>query len=104
MLTHENAAGAHAGEDQASSEFAARSAHLAAAVAGVAAARVESTATTECWSVGFPHHAAKSLAELAKVRQWLQPGDVVYVADVRRHILTEDYLNAAARAAGGGAQ
>lgn len=54
------------------------------------------------WSITPPQHGAKSLADLAQIRQWLRPGDVVYVVETHRHVLTEDDLNAAARAVIGG--
>lgn len=61
---------------------------------------------SQYWSTDHPEYDAKSLAELAsqQANQWLRPGDVVYVSEVRRHVLTEGDLNQAARAVIGGAQ
>lgn len=61
-------------------------------------------AVEQRWSITMPQHGAKSLADLAQNRQWLRPGDAVYVISVHRHTLTEADLNAAARAVIGGAQ
>ena len=81
MLAQSNPSAVHAGEAQASpgAEEAIRQ-----------------------WSTEPPEPEARTLPELANQEQWLRPGDVVYTVDVRRHILTESDLNAAARAVIGG--
>lgn len=81
MLTQSTIPEAHGSEVQAS------------AVAGA----------SQYWSTAHPEYDARSLPELAQQMQWLRPGDVVYVAEVRRHTLTEEDLNQAARAVIGGA-
>lgn len=63
----------------------------------------DARAVEQRWSITPPQHGAKSLADLAHVRQWLRPGDVVYVIEARRQTLTEADLNEAARAVIGGA-
>ncbi|WP_306393414.1 hypothetical protein [Telluria beijingensis] len=83
MLAQSNPPAVHAGEDQSSS-------------GAVPAIRQ--------WSTEPPEPEARSLSELASAQQWLRPGDVVYTVDVRRHVLTESDLNAAARAVIGGVQ
>ena len=55
------------------------------------------------YSVNQPEPDADSLNDLVFDNDWLRPGDVVYVTETRRHILTENDLNAAARALIGGA-
>ena len=54
--------------------------------------------------INRPEVDADSLTELIVGNQWLRPGDAVYVAEIRRHILTDADLDEAARAViGGGA-
>lgn len=91
MLAEKLKPASQAGEDQASPEFAARAAYLADAQANL----------DSYWSKYHPG-GASSLGALAKQEQMLRPGDVVYVSEVHRHILTEDDLNEAARSVAGG--
>jgi len=85
MLAQSNPPAVHAGEDRSSP------------AAG---------APAQYWFTGHPEYEAKSVADL--VRQNVQigfamrAGDAVYVAEIRRHVLTDDDLNAAARAVIGG--
>lgn len=90
MLAHEKPSAVHAGEDQSSPEFAARQAHWHSTQRGL----------DEYWSRLRPNGGAPTLAELAAKEQTLRPGDHVFIT--RRHVLTEDELNAAARAMIGG--
>jgi hypothetical protein len=108
MITAESLPVAHAGEDQASSEFAARSAHLESVLAGVQAAQAatqsstEAQAPTQYWSIDHPEYDATSLAELITAdnykNDWLRAGDVVYIAEIRRHVLSDADLDSVARA------
>lgn len=82
MLAHEITPAVHVGEETSSAR---------------------SPIVEQRWSITPPQHGAKSLADLAHARQWLRPGDVVYVIEARRKVLTEADLNAAARAVIGGA-
>ena len=54
--------------------------------------------------VNRPEVDADSLTELIVGNQWLRPGDAVFVAEIRRHVLTDADLDVAARAVIGGAQ
>lgn len=82
MLAHEITPAVHVGEETSSAR---------------------SPIVEQRWSITPPQHGAKSLSDLAKIRQFLGPGDVVYITCVHRHTLTEADLNAAARAVIGGA-
>jgi len=93
MLAQSNPPAVHAGEDQSSPEFAARSAHWDAARLGV----------DQYWARRRPSCGVASLAELAEHEETLRAGDIVYITQVSRHVLTDDDLNAAARAVIGGA-
>ena len=93
MLAQSNPPAVHGGEDRSSPEFAERSAHWASAQAGL-----------DHWSRVRPVCGVPSLAELAEHEQTLRAGDIVYITQVRRHVLTDDDLNAAARAVIGGEQ
>lgn len=53
--------------------------------------------------INRPEVDADSLTELIVGNQWLRAGDAVYVADIRRHVLTEADLDEAVRAVIGGA-
>lgn len=83
MLAQELAPASQAGEDRASPEAA---------------------APIVTYSVNLPELEADSLNDLVFDNEWLRPGDVVYVSEIRRHTLTESDLNAAARALIGGVQ
>lgn len=91
MLAEETMPAAHAGEDQSSAAVDACAAHWDGVRAGL----------QQFWSKHHPECGESSLAALASKEQWLNAGDVVYVSEVRRHILTDADLNAAARATGG---
>lgn len=56
------------------------------------------------YSVTQPEPEAGSINDLVFDNDWLRPGDAIYITETRRHILTENDLNAAARAVIGGAQ
>ena len=64
-------------------------------------------ASAQHWFINRPESDATSLTELVigenRKNDWLRAGDVVYVAEIRRHILTDADLNTAARAVIGGA-
>ena len=107
MLAEKSTPAAHAGEDQSSPEFAARLAHHCKTMQGIQAARLEvvtDSVIAQAWSTKLP---AIDNAPLTAVilRQAHKPavGDVVYVTEVRRHVVTNDDLNAAAHAVIGGA-
>jgi len=94
MITPSIPSAVHGGEDQTSPEFAARSAHWDAARLGV----------DQYWARRRPSCGVSSLAELAEHEETLRAGDIVYITQVSRHVLTDNDLNAAARAViGGGA-
>jgi hypothetical protein len=95
MLAENLNPAAQAGEDQASlaPEFAARAAHLTAAVAGVAAAPAESQASTECWSTSPERFEAESLSNLVIANDWLRAGDIVYVG-TKRAVTLADLIDA----------
>jgi hypothetical protein len=54
------------------------------------------------WFTNHPEYDGKSVAELVVANERanfaMRAGDVVYVAEIRRHVLTDDDLNAAAHA------
>lgn len=81
MLAQTNLPAAHVGEDQSSP----------AAVA------------QQYWFTNFPEYDAKSVAELVVANERdgfaMRVGDAVYVAEIRRHVLTDSDLDAAARVA-----
>lgn len=107
MITEKVNPASHAGEDQVSDGFAARLAHHAKTMQGIQAARLEAvtdSVISQAWSTRLP---AIDNAPLTAVilRQSHKPavGDVVYVTEVRRHVVTNADLHAAARAVIGGA-
>lgn len=59
-------------------------------------------APVEFYSIEPVEPEAASLNELVIENDWLRAGDVVYVTQTRRHVLTDADLNAAARAVIGG--
>jgi hypothetical protein len=79
MLTQEIGTASHAGEGQSSVE-----------------------AVDRRFSV-FSYHGVYSLAKLVGCRPYLKAGDVIYVAEIRRHVLTNAELAAAAGTAIDGA-
>lgn len=86
MLAQSNPPAVHAGKDQSSQAVG---------------------APAQYWFTTHPEYEAKSVADLVVQNERdgfvMRPGDAVYVAEIRRHVLTEDDLNAAARAVIGGA-
>jgi len=88
MLAEKTTPTSHAGEDQSSGagEFAARTSHWSNVQAGLS------------YFINRPEVDAESLSQLIVGNDWLRPGDIIHVAEIRRHILTDDDLNAAARA------
>ena len=64
-------------------------------------------APAQHWFINRPESDATSLTDLVigenRKNDWLRAGDVVYVAEIRRHILTDADLDTAARAVIGGA-
>lgn len=101
MLSQQVDSSAHAGEEQSSGAFAARLAHHNKTLAGIAAARRESrpdTVIARAWSFKLPIIDNVTLTA-AILRQKGRPrtGDVVYVTEVRHHVLNDDDLDAAAR-------
>ena len=107
MLAEKTMPASHAGEDQASAEFAARTAHHQNTMAGIAAARLVAAVDpviAQAWSVKLPviDNAPLTPVILAQKHQMLA-GDIVYVTEVRRHVVTDADLNAAARVEIGGA-
>lgn len=67
-------------------------------------AQVSATAPDRHFFINRPEVDADSLTELIVGNQWLRPGDAVYVAEIRRHVLTEADLDEAVRAVIGGDQ
>lgn len=55
------------------------------------------------YSVNLPELEADSPSDLVMGNDWLRAGDVIYVSEIRRHVLTEADLNPAPRAMIGGA-
>jgi len=110
MLTQKNAPASQAGEDQASGDFAARLKHHKNTWAGIQAARLDAGAGAEvviaqAWSVKPPAVDNSSLtAAILEQKHKMLAGDVLYVTEVRRHVVTDADLNAAAHAVIGGAQ
>jgi hypothetical protein len=101
MLSQEIAMPAHAGEEQSSGAFAARLAHHNNTLAGIAAARREArpdTAIAQAWSFKLPpiDNVTLTAAILQQARK-VRAGDVVYVTEVRHHVLNDADLDAAAR-------
>lgn len=86
MLAQEKASAAHAGEDQSSPP----------GCQPVMSYATEPRERTE--------QEVVSLAKLVIENDWLRAGDHVYITETRRHVLTDDDLNAAARAVIGGEQ
>ena len=75
-----------------------------ASQAGEACTSPQGTAPTATYSVlrhDFEPEAG-SINDLVFDNDWLRPCDAVYVTEVRRHVLTDSDLNAAARALIGG--
>jgi hypothetical protein len=66
-------------------------------------AQVSPPATDRHFFINRPEVDADSLTELIVGNQWLRPGDAVYVAEIRRHVLTEADLDEAVRSVIGGA-
>jgi hypothetical protein len=60
-------------------------------------------AAQQYWFTNFPEYDAKSVAELVVANERdgfaMRVGDAVYVTEIRRHILTDADLDAAARVA-----
>lgn len=86
MLSENSTPAAHAGEEQSSRAFEARSAHLAKALVGVQAAQALSQAAAvpapvQCWSTTNERFDAESLEGLIIANDWLRAGDAAYVAD-----------------------
>jgi hypothetical protein len=106
MLSQEIAMPAHAGEEQSSGAFAARLAHHNKTLAGIAAARREArpdTVIARAWSVKLPVIDNVTLtAVILQQKDKPRRGDVVYVTEVRHHVLSDTDLDAAARAVIGG--
>jgi hypothetical protein len=102
MLSQEIAMPAHAGEDQSSGAFAARPAHHNNTLAGIAAARRQArrdTAIAQAWSFKLPAIDNVTLtAAILQQPRTVRAGDVVYVTEVRHHVVSDDDLDAAARA------
>jgi hypothetical protein len=86
MLAQSNAPAVHAGENQSSPA---------------------TSAPGQYWYTTHPEYEAKSVADLVANNHRggfeMRVGDAVYVAEIRRHVLTDADLNAAARAVIGGA-
>ena len=86
MLAQSNPPAVHAGEDQSSPA---------------------ACAPAEYWFTTHPEYDAKSVAQLVAQNERggfaMRAGDAVYVAEIRRHVLTDADLDAAARAVIGGA-
>lgn len=107
MLSEKFTPASHAVEDQSSLGFAARLAHHVKTMQGIQAARLEAvtdSVITQAWSTKLPIIDNAPLTAVI-LRQSHKPavGDVVYVTEVRRHVVTNADLNAAARAVIGGA-
>ena len=96
MLTQENAPVAQSGEDQSSGALAVRSAYVDSTPAGVQAAQAEA-APRLSYFINRPEVDAESLSDLIIKNDWLRVGDIVHVAEIRRHTLTDADLDAAAR-------
>jgi len=106
MLAEKSTLASHAGEDQALPEFATRLAHHEKTMEGIRAARLEAVTDSviaQAWSTKLPVIDNAPLTAVI-LRQSRKPavGDVVYVTEVRRHVVTNADLNAAARAVIGG--
>lgn len=103
MLTQENAPVSHAGEDRSSvaPEFAGRLAHHQRTMAGINAARLDADhdpVIAQAWSVKLPVIDNAPLTPLIlQQKHKVLAGDVVYVTEVRRHVITDGDLNVAAR-------
>jgi hypothetical protein len=102
MITANSTLAAHAGEEQSSGAFAARLAHHNKTLAGIAAARREArpdTVIARAWSVKLPVIDNVTLtAVILQQKHKVRAGDVVFVTEVRHHVLNDDDLDAAARA------
>jgi hypothetical protein len=101
MITANLNLAAHASEAPLP-EFAARLAHHNNTMAGIAAARREArpdTAISRAWSFKLP--AIDNITLTAAILQHprtVRAGDVVYVTEVRHHVVNDADLDAAARA------
>jgi hypothetical protein len=102
MLTQENAPVAQSG-DQSSGALAVRSTYVASALAGVQAAQA-GAAPRLSFFINRPEVDAGSLSALIIKNDWLRAGDIIHVAEIRRHTLTDADLDAAAHVVIGGAQ
>lgn len=80
MITANSTPAVHAGEEQSSAQ----------------------AATQQYWFTNHPEYDGKSVVELVVTNERsnfaMRAGDVVYVAEIRRHVLTDLDLDAAARA------
>jgi hypothetical protein len=107
MLSQQTIPAAHAGEEQSSGAFAARLAHHNNTMAGISAARRENrpdTAISRAWSFKLPAIDNVTLtAAILQQPRTVRAGDVVYVTEVRHHVVNDDDLDAAARAVIGSA-
>jgi len=106
MLAEKNTPTSHAGEHQAASALAVRSAYVSSALAGVRADQASAelpAAARLSFFINRPEVDAKSLSDLIIGNTWLRSGDVVHIAEIRQHILTDSDLDAAARVVIGGA-
>jgi hypothetical protein len=101
MLAEKLMPAAHAGE-ALPPEFAARLAHHNNTMRGIAAARREArpdTAISRAWSFKLPAIDNVTLtAAILQQSRTVRAGDVVYVTEVRHHVVNDDDLDAAARA------
>jgi hypothetical protein len=101
MLSQQTMPAAHAGE-ALSPEFAARLAHHNNTMAGINAARRENrpdTAVSQAWSFKLPPIDNVTLtAAILQQPRTVRAGDVVYVTEVRHHVVNDADLDAAARA------
>lgn len=100
MVPHENALVAHASGDQASADCATRLSHHKNTMSKISATRLtrpSDTVISRAWSAKVPALCNISLSD-AILQQERKPlaGDVVYVTEVRHHVLTDAELNAAA--------
>jgi hypothetical protein len=100
MLAEKLMPTSHAGE-ALSPEFAARLAHHNNTMAGISAARRENrpdTAISRAWSFKLPPIDNVPLtAAILRQSQTVRAGDVVYVTEVRHHVVNDADLDAAAR-------
>jgi hypothetical protein len=101
MLSQQVDLASHAGEELSSGAFDARLAHHNNTLAGIAAARRENrpdTVIARAWSLKLPVIDNVTLtAAILQQKHKVLAGDVIYVTEVRHHVLNDDDLDAAAR-------